>query len=826
VTTQGSAAGQVDGADEFNGVDDYVEDMKGANYLNGLAAITVSLWVKSDVISTDNGFLRGMTDDGNDTVLAFRYDVAGANGGGANVIKATIGSTGGDQQIESSSYVQTNVWQNVVLVWSSGNQLSLYINGVLDIPTANDPATAGTITNATELLIGKCAPWDGMIDEVNISTVTRSSNWLWATWMDTASNSVFNSYGSIVTLVVLSRFDAHESGGQAVLDWETASEVDTAGFYVYRRSAGDGDFVQINKGLLPAVVGSPQGGTYRYTDTTYASGKTCTYRLVEIETSGKRNICGDCTLNTASAGSPKNLISSKSSIPAYSSAARTSALKSARTTLRQIELKSLQSLAPKAKEQGGIGGGGGPGPTLGNIKIKLTASGVYYVSASDIATALGTFDSVINIAIAGGEASLSCNGNQVAYLPAESGAGIYFYGQALESLYATQNVYMLTWQTGPQMAVQTLQTQAATDGTFVDTLHIEQDVNSAPGFFTDPTADYWFWDYMVGGTPGKSFTVHLDGVAAVTGNAALKVSLFGATSTGTTNEHHAVISLNGTQVGEVQWTGLTATNVTCTFDQSLLIDGDNTILIADLLDSGAPYSTIYLDSFDATWHRRYEAVNDQLLLRGDGNAVVTVNGFTSTNVQVLDVSNPLTPQLVAGATVEQTGAWYRVSFVPSDSSVPYVAFASADTPLSVTADSQADLRATTNEAQYVVITVPELKTAAQSLADYRATKGLKTMVVLLEDIYDNFNNGLPDPNAIRSFLSYATFKWQTSPRYVVLAGEGSYDYRNIKGYGDSIIPPIMVGTPNGLFASDSRYGDLNNDQAAELAIGPMPLGNS
>lgn len=37
--------------------------------------------------------------------------------------------------------------------------------------------------------------WPGTIDEVRLSNVTRSPTWLWASWMNQISNSVFNAYG-------------------------------------------------------------------------------------------------------------------------------------------------------------------------------------------------------------------------------------------------------------------------------------------------------------------------------------------------------------------------------------------------------------------------------------------------------------------------------------------------------------------------------------------------------------------------------------------------------------------------------------------------------
>ncbi|MHC4113260.1 MAG: LamG-like jellyroll fold domain-containing protein, partial [Planctomycetota bacterium] len=167
-------SGQFGGALSFDGVGGgYVEDENGGDYINGLTAFTVALWVKSNLTNTDKGFIIAKDPDGHDNVLAIRYDAVGASGGGTNVIKAGITSTGGEQQLESSSYVQTTGWQHIALTWSSDNELVLYINGTLHAPSYNDTATFGAVTGATKLIIGKGTKvvsrvWDGLIDDVAI----------------------------------------------------------------------------------------------------------------------------------------------------------------------------------------------------------------------------------------------------------------------------------------------------------------------------------------------------------------------------------------------------------------------------------------------------------------------------------------------------------------------------------------------------------------------------------------------------------------------------------------------------------------------------------
>ena len=62
-----------------------------------------------------------------------------------------------------------------------------------------------------------------------------------------------------------------------------------------------------------------------------------------------------------------------------------------------------------------------------------------------------------------------------------------------------------------------------------------------------------------------------------------------------------------------------------------------------------------------------------------------------------------------------------------------------------------------------------------------------------------------------------------APRYVVLAGDGSMDYKDNLGYGGNLIPSRMVSTPDGLSASDNYLADVNGDHVPEIAIGRLPV---
>jgi hypothetical protein len=174
----GWADGQFGGALQFAGTGDSATCADGS-FLDGLDALTVTAWIKSDVTNTDKGFINFMTPNGNDD-RDMRYDAAGSTGGGALVQKmgltvAVDATTNTVIQLESSNNSQTTEWQHVTLVWSSGQALKFYINGNLDAPTANSTAVTGTLTGNTTVVIGQGGKdntggvsWDGLLDDVRI----------------------------------------------------------------------------------------------------------------------------------------------------------------------------------------------------------------------------------------------------------------------------------------------------------------------------------------------------------------------------------------------------------------------------------------------------------------------------------------------------------------------------------------------------------------------------------------------------------------------------------------------------------------------------------
>ena len=321
----------------------------------------------------------------------------------------------------------------------------------------------------------------------------------------------------------------------------------------------------------------------------------------------------------------------------------------------------------------------------------------------------------------------------------------------------------------------------------------------------DPAGDLWFWDYVIAGGAAKSFPIQVPAVAE-TGKAILTVALHGATATAASDDHHAVICLNGREIGNAAWDGATAHAFEMAFDASLLLEGANAIAVSGVLDTGAPYSTFYVKSFDLSYPRYYQAVGNSLVCRGDGNSVITVSGLTEPQTLVLDVTSADKPRQLSGVAPDVSG---RVTFVPRTADSLYLVSGlnAALRPLSVVGVRSAQLKAASNSAEYVVIAPEQFMETAQALANFRKNNGLKSVVVNLEDIYDTFNYGVPSPLAIRSFLAHAYGKWGGKKvKYAVLAGKGTYDYNDSRVMATTWSRPSWVGRRKGFAPPTSPTG--------------------
>lgn len=618
----------------------------------------------------------------------------------------------------------------------------------------------------------------------------------------------FGFFKPAPTVALVGGLDAVFERGNVVVTWTTLNEAMTAGYYLERLDSKTGEWVTLNDELVPALVESPVGGSYAVIDTGAQPNKELTYRLREMETEGGSNYYGPYVA-TAKPGATSDALSQQ--------------LKSGKTA-RVATSVTLTAAAPSGSNARVKNP---PAPTFAPLCIEITKAGLYRLDAADLATALGLDVTAVTDMIIGNKLALSTQGKPVGLVAATDGSALFFYGQAIDSIYTSTNVYWLTSGTGIKMAaVKDRPASGKPATTFIDTLRIEKNLISQTAAFHDPEADFWVWDYVSAGSATigtKSFA--FDAPAVVRG-ITLDVVLQGMTSSGVANEHHAQIKLNGTVVGDVRWTGIASKTLNLTLPAGLLLTGANEIQVTGLRDTGVAYSMFALNYATVTYERSATAVSDQLVLRRAAAGPVTVGGLSITTPWVLDLADPLVPKLakITASGTDPAGSWITFSTGAQGQDYLVATAAGAMKPQAMTVSPANTLKAAGIGAEYVVITTPGLRDAAQRLADYRAGTGLSTKVVTTYEIYDEFSFGLVTPHAFSDFIAYALASWSPTPRFVVFVGEGSYDYKNNLNKGDSLVPPLMVDTPtNGLAPSDVRIADVvGDDGVADVAIGRVP----
>jgi len=94
------------------------------------------------------------------------------------------------------------------------------------------------------------------------------------------------------TAIELSSLTATPANRAIVVKWTTESEINNAGFNVYRAESKDREYTKINNSLIPTKGFSTQGASYEFTDTNVQNRKTYYYKLEDIELSGKSTMHG------------------------------------------------------------------------------------------------------------------------------------------------------------------------------------------------------------------------------------------------------------------------------------------------------------------------------------------------------------------------------------------------------------------------------------------------------------------------------------------------------------------------------------------------------
>ncbi|MFN2395223.1 MAG: type IX secretion system sortase PorU [Bacteroidales bacterium] len=137
----------------------------------------------------------------------------------------------------------------------------------------------------------------------------------------------------------------------------------------------------------------------------------------------------------------------------------------------------------------------------------------------------------------------------------------------------------------------------------------------------------------------------------------------------------------------------------------------------------------------------------------------------------------------------------------------------------------------------LIIVVPDLlRQEAERLAEFRQNNDdLTVKIVSPQEIYNEFSSGVPDISAIRNYMKmYYDRAAETGnyPRYLLLFGNGTYDNKNILGFGGNFIPTFQtISSLNSTnsYITDDFFGLFDDSEgfdaqgAIDLGIGRFPV---
>ena len=235
---------------------------------------------------------------------------------------------------------------------------------------------------------------------------------------------------------------------------------------------------------------------------------------------------------------------------------------------------------------------------------------------------------------------------------------------------------------------------------------------------------------------------------------------------------------------------------------------------------------------------------DQLLFRdwlsvNGGNVGEFIISNANAGTQIWEITDPLNP-----VKMQTSFSGNEIRFVNNCNRLrEYIAFNSNNflTPEAVGKIVNQDLH-NTSPADYIIITDLSLFSQAQRLAQFHQQKNnFRTTIVTTDQVYNEFASGSPDPVALRDFIKMYYDQYGTSPsdkpKYVLLLGDGSFDYKARLKNNTNLVPAFENNAsldPLATYTSDDFYGFLDDNEDInstaitnylDVGIGRVPAKN-
>lgn len=628
----------------------------------------------------------------------------------------------------------------------------------------------------------------------------------------------------VYTPATLTRFEPLPVPGGVLLEFETASERDCAGFEIERLDKSAGAFVPVGVARIPATGGPAVGASYAALDDTVPPRARPTYRLVEIDRRGGRTVLAERRTSSSGLATVPLGVQRLSVIPS--------------PTPRRAATMSRPKGAGYAAGSNATAAATGPSaptPTTESVRILVEMAGVVRVDHATLLAAgfpvgadprrfeLRHVGEVVPLAGVGTTDGSFDPGDAFDFVAAE-----YDHPDTRFDVYRLEllppggvGARMAEWDGSPPLA-------SGVGGTFPETIHLEQQNFYGISLVDGTGRDHWFWDLLISPqTLDVPFVA--PGVIPLGPTSSVEIVLEGWTEDPLSPiDHRTRVLVNGFEVGTML--GLEAGRYAETFEvpAGVLIDGPNTITLVAVPLEGP--DVVFLDAVTVRYARLRRAAGGRLAFSAPGSSVIDVLEFDAPVARLYQVSGPGAPRRVTGASVvsSTSGSGWDGRFLAPAGDAGYEWFIDAAhrAPFAVVPATRLTPVPGAFAADWIAIAPEAWSAEVERLAAHRRRQGLRSIVVPLEWVRETYDGGRATRDAIVRYLQdVLTSPSGAPPAYLLLVGDATYDPKGHLGPSPRQVIPTGLIEAGGLeSATDEIYADcIAADGVPELAVGRLPV---
>ncbi|TAL69796.1 MAG: type IX secretion system sortase PorU [Bacteroidetes bacterium] len=248
--------------------------------------------------------------------------------------------------------------------------------------------------------------------------------------------------------------------------------------------------------------------------------------------------------------------------------------------------------------------------------------------------------------------------------------------------------------------------------------------------------------------------------------------------------------------------------------------------------TGGSGATGFFDYYEISYPRYFIPINNEIDFFNEptltGITEFSINGYTGSDIYGFDISSLKAPKQLTNISTTGGLFIFRENLVANKPHHYYISSILKTPKLELT--ELGNLRQKTETANVIFICHPSLYNSALKYKEYRESHdSLKVFIARTDYIFNEFGSGIPDPTAIRDFIAYCFTNWEVKPSYVILWGDGHFDYKAITTNKTNFIPPYESeesGTFDAVnsYTSDDYFARVfGDDKLVDLGIGRLTI---